>query len=275
MCIVFLALNTHPDYSLIVASNRDEFYDRPTAPISWWNTNPNILAGKDKSDVLGTNGTWMGLNMNGAFSTLTNIRAPSEKNPYLRTRGELTANFLKENLHPLDYISTIENKFNQYNGFNLLLGRLAAKVPAEIYWFSNRLIKKNKFLNEKIEPLRLLPGIYGISNASLDTPWPKLTSGLADFSLAIKRDKGDMDNSKHYFELLRNEKKYPIKDLPNTGVSREWEILLSSIFIRSESYGTRNSSLLKVKKNGEFQFTVQEYNSKECTGTATFNGVFK
>lgn len=274
MCINFFSLNSHPNYSLVMASNRDEFYDRPASPLSWWANNTKILAGKDDASVVGKNGTWLGANNTGGFSAITNIRAPNEKNIDLRSRGELTIGYLESGLKPEQYVSNILKSINKYNGFNLLIGQVGVMKPAEILWLTNRSYDLKGFLHNHICQ-KLSPGIYGLSNASLDTPWPKVTSGTAKFSMLLKRDTGAFTNPDAYFDLLSNEDKHPYEKLPKTGVSKEWEELLSSIFIRSDSYGTRASSLLRVKHNGEFQFIERRYDAKGYLGNCTIDGQFR
>lgn len=275
MCLILFAWNSHPDYSLVVAANRDEFYERPSHPLKWWDEDKSILAGKDAADVIGTSGTWMGLSKSGKFSALTNIRAPSEKNPLLRTRGELTTHFLKSPLSPSDYVKSASKISQKYNGFNLLVGDLNNQVNPSLYWASNRKLVNNNI--KKGQPLtaeNLTPGIYGLSNAMLDTPWPKVKHRIASFIQVLSMDTGKLDKVENYLSLLNHQEKAPDSDLPNTGVSLEWERTLSSAFIKTENYGTRASSVLRVRKDGAFQFIEKSFDKNGEIGLVCQEGQF-
>ena len=138
MCLILFAWKSHPDYPLVVAANRDEFYERDTAGISWWDEHPHVLAGRDRADVLGSPGTWLGFTKTGRFAALTNVRAPSEKNPDSRTRGELSLMYLSGKERPTDFIQGNAKRFQHYNGFNLLMADLSDPENAEMHWVSNR-----------------------------------------------------------------------------------------------------------------------------------------
>lgn len=229
MCIVFVAVQQHPKFPLIIAANRDEFYNRPTSASQFWPDTPSVLAGKD----LQAGGSWMGVTRNGYLAALTNIRDPSREKSNARSRGELVVNYLKSPQSIKDYYSSLSRNRDNYNGYNLIYGHY------------QQLAVYNNFADR----LTLLePGVHGLSNAQINSPWPKIIGGtqaLADYissnhSLAPER----------LFDLLANEDKAPIDKLPNTGVPLEWEERLSSIFIRSEDYGTRSSTLLLINNNG-------------------------
>lgn len=275
MCLILFSWNSHPDYSLVVAANRDEFYERPSNPLSWWDEDKNILAGKDTADVIGASGTWMGLSKSGKFSALTNIRAPSEKNPLLRTRGELTTLFLKSSLPPSHYVENTSKIAQQYNGFNLLVGDLGNQVNPSLYWASNRKFDNNNIKKEQaITTEKLTPGIYGLSNAMLDTPWPKVKHRIASFIQVLSMDTGKLNNFENYLSLLNHQEKAPDSDLPNTGVSLEWERTLSAAFIKTENYGTRASSVLRVRKDGVFQFIEKSFDKSGEIGLVCEEGQF-
>ena len=242
MCLIVFAWKLIPSIPLIVASNRDEYYDRPAAPATWWARSPQIFGGRD----LQSGGSWMGVATNDAdnqqaikFAAITNIRAPSETRLDAPSRGELVANYLSNPLSAQDYIASIQDQADRYNGFNLLVGD-----QDELIWFSNR--KREDARNGK----PLSPGIYGISNASLDTPWPKVVKTKAEFaSLICQRAPEDA-----YFEMLSNTTQAPDCRLPDTGVSFEMEKLLSSVCIESPSYGTRVSNLIKIHAHLPVEF---------------------
>lgn len=270
MCLIIFAWNSHPDYSLVVAANRDEFYDRPTSGLGWWNDAPNILAGRDQADVIGESGTWMGINSQGKFAALTNIRAPSEKNPMLRTRGELTTQFLKSNLSPCDFVSEKAKRFQKYNGFNLLIGEFSKKRQNLLRWVSNRAEENGKIKNHQSVSTQLIsPGIYGLSNAMLDTPWPKIKHRIAAFSQTLAMDRGNLEGADKYLELLYHSTPANDEELPETGVSKEWEKILSSAFIKTDNYGTRATSVLRIRKDGFYQFTEQSFDQNGKTQLIT------
>ena len=273
MCIILFAINSHPDYPFVVAANRDEFYARPTKKIDWWSDYSHVLGARDQADVLGLPGTALGLSQKGKFSAITNIRAPSEKNPDLRTRGELTAKFLSQSKPIHEFITDHQKSFLQYNGFNLLLGELSNVARPEFFWVSNRLLVGDKIRQRKtINPTAISAGLYGLSNAMLDTPWPKVRSGVAQFAQALARDSGKFNQDAMYFNLLADNNNFSDQVLPSTGVSQEWEKALAPIFIQTEHYGTRSSTLLRVRKDGMFQMIERSFQQNELTNTSIFEG---
>lgn len=228
MCILFIAVNQHPKYPLIIAANRDEFHQRPTQASHFWERHPNMLAGKD----LSAGGTWMGINKAGRIAALTNIRAPGKERENAISRGELVANYLTQGQSSEEYLLQLQNTHENYNGYNLLFGSLD---NLQVY---------NSFENTSYG---LINGVYGLSNASLNSPWPKLDAGrkaLADYC----RQSGEL-HYQHLFELLMNDVAANDEDLPKTGVPIDWERKLSSIFITSAEYGTRSSTVLLVDTN--------------------------
>lgn len=234
MCLIVFAWKIIPSTPLIVASNRDEFYDRPATPANWWKESPHVFGGKD----LQSGGTWMGLTTSNdavaqtvKFSAITNIRSSSEYRQDAPTRGALVANYLTNKLSAKEYIESIKEQAKLYNGFNLLIGD-----QNDLIWFSN------DTPDDERNGQPLPPGIYGISNASLDTPWPKVVKTRAEFaSLICQRAPQDA-----FFEMLSNTTQAPDCRLPDTGVSVELERLLSAACIESPTYGTRVSSLVKI-----------------------------
>ena len=273
MCIILFAINSHPDYPFVVAANRDEFYARPTKKIDWWSDYSHVLGARDQADVLGLPGTALGLSQKGKFSAITNIRAPSEKNPDLRTRGELTAKFLSQSKPIHEFITDHQKSFLQYNGFNLLLGDLSNVARPEFFWVSNRLLVGDKIRQRKtINPTAISAGLYGLSNAMLDTPWPKVRSGVAQFAQALARDSGKFNQDAMYFNLLADNNNFSDQVLPSTGISQEWEKALAPIFIQTEHYGTRSSTLLRVRKDGMFQMIERSFQQNELTNTSIFEG---
>lgn len=243
MCLIFFALNHHPEYSLILAANRDEFYNRPTAPADFWEIKPEILAGRDlqeKTEPL--SGTWLGITKTGSIAMVTNYRDFRNIKTNAPSRGQLVTNFLAGKYSASDYLKRLSNGADQYNGFNLLVG-----TGQELYWYSNQ-AKKINLLNA---------GIYGISNHLLDTPWPKLTQGKDAFSTILK-NKNHFE-PEDFLDLMADKTVWQDEDLPDTGVGIIRERMLSPIFIESADYGTRCSTVILITKSGRVSFVEKTY----------------
>ncbi|WP_020201579.1 MULTISPECIES: NRDE family protein [Cupriavidus] len=263
MCLILVAWQSHPDYALVVAGNRDEFYARPAAPVHWWEDAPQVLAGRDMAEVIGEPGTWMGLAGDGRFAALTNYRAPSEKRTDARSRGELVAGFLRGDSDPHAYLAGLAPRAGVYNGFNLLTCDLR-----ELWWYSNRGSR-----GAAAQPQRLKAGLYGLSNALLDTPWPKVVSRVGALAETLAADTGQTGASAEpYFDLLADTRQALDFELPRTGVTPEWERLLSSAFIRSPSYGTRASTVLRVRHDGRFELSERSFDANGRTGEVSYRG---
>lgn len=227
MCLIVFAWQLVPGMPLIAAGNRDEFYDRPAAPAAWWDDHPQVYAGRD----LQGGGTWMGITREGRFAAITNVRAPTEKRDDAPSRGALVADFLTGQASPQEYIGQISSHAQRFNGFNLLVGNRHTLI-----WFSNR--AQDDARNGK----PLAAGIYGLSNGVLDTPWPKVVRTKAQFgSLLCQYAPEDA-----YFEMLADTSRPSDCRLPRTGVSLEWERILSAVCIESPEYGTRASTMVRV-----------------------------
>lgn len=272
MCLILTSWQSHPEYPLVVLANRDEFYERATDPMHWWDDHPHILAGRDRADVKGQPGTWMGISKSGRFAAITNVRAPSEKNPDAQTRGEITAKFLKSSDSPEIFIDTHSHTFNRYNGFNLLATDMSNKNPT-LVWLSNRvLMGKNLRPRKVMNPQRLNPGIYGLSNGMLDTPWPKVQHRVGAFAQLLAMDTGQFKRSEHYLRAMEDLTQAPDDYLPQTGVSYEWEKVLSSAFIRTPNYGTRSTSLIRIRKDGRYEVIEKLFNPEKELGVQVFEG---
>ena len=228
MCLIVFAWKLLPTCPLVMAANRDEFFNRPAKAADWWDDRPDVYAGRDLQE----GGTWLGINRQGRFAALTNIRNGQPRRADLRSRGELVAGYLDSEQSAEDYLAKVRQSADQYNGFNLLIGD-----GEHVFWFSNE--------NDSA-PLALQPGIYGLSNGSLDTPWPKVVRAKAQFSSLLCQSAPD----DAYFDMLSDTTHAADSRLPDTGVSLEWERLLSPICIESPDYGTRASTLLKVHAAG-------------------------
>lgn len=228
MCVLAFAWRSHPVFPMVIAGNRDEFHRRPTAPADWWEDRPEVLAGRD----LQGGGSWMGLSRGGRFAVVTNIREPGAAGMSGRpSRGELVKDFLGSGLDPEAWEATVDP--DAYQAFNLIFGD-----RSEARYLSNR----------EPRPRRLDPGIYGLSNHLLDSPWPKLLRAREGMSRCIKADRPDISG---LFRMLADRETAAEAELPATGVPAEWERLLSSVFIVSPTYGTRASTVMMLGDDGE------------------------
>jgi uncharacterized protein with NRDE domain len=237
MCIIFFAFNTRDDYPLVLAANRDEFYNRPSAAAGYWEDHPDIFGGRD----LVGGGTWLGVTRSGRFAAVTNYR-DTKAAPGAISRGHLTADFLKGSGPAEEYLEGVKKRAGDFSGFNLIIGEIDG-AGREMFHYSNR--------GGEIAALK--PGIYGLSNHLLNTPWPKVRTGMGRFSNLVKGPEIDREK---IFGLLGDQALAPDADLPDTGVGLEIERALSAIFIKTPVYGTRCSTLLTFDRN--FQFNLEE-----------------
>ncbi|MEM6344563.1 MAG: NRDE family protein [Bacteroidota bacterium] len=255
MCTILFAWQQDEQYPLVLAANRDEFYERPTQRVHWWEDQPHVYAGRD----LKGGGTWMGANKYGFWAALTNYREVEGFIPDAPSRGPLVADYLVHSPEPQSYLESILPNASSYNGFNLLLG-----TPDEIWYYANR---------DGVTPQKLLPGFYGLSNRILDTPWPKVQSGKAGLKEIVSNHQSDPDA---LFQMLHNSEIAPDEQLPATGVSLEWERLLSARFIINDAYGTRVSTVIRqnIEKQLEYEeraFVPQGEPLKEIIEPKTIN----
>jgi uncharacterized protein with NRDE domain len=237
MCLIFISINQHPDYKLLVAGNRDEFYQRPTQPAGYWNDAPHVLAGRD----LEAGGTWLGVTTTGRISMLTNYRDPQNIDPAAPTRGRLVADFLEGDTNAEAYLQAVNGNGIRYNGFNLLAGTADA-----LFYYSN--------YHREVE--RLESGFYGISNKFLETPWPKVVKGKQKIGPAFLRATPDPEE---IFALLYDDIIAPTEQLPETGLTLERERALSSMFIKAGNYGTRCSTVIAVDRDDNWLFSERTY----------------
>lgn len=243
MCLILLAWQVHPDYPLVVAANRDEFLSRRTAAADFWDDAPDVLAGRD----LQAGGTWLGVTRDGRFAALTNYRDPARVKASAPSRGELVSRFLTGSLSPPEYLAELAAVAGAYNGFNLLFG------DADSLWC---------FSNCGEGERRLDPGVYGLSNHLLDTPWPKVARGKSALGAALQA----LPDEAPLLALLRDDRIAPDEVLPRTGLSMEWERLLSAAFIRSPEYGTRSATVLLRDRTGMVRFVEQTFLKDAAAG---------
>lgn len=240
MCLILFSYDLHRDYRLVFAANRDEYYSRPTRSIGPWEDAPEIIAGRDMQ----AGGTWLGISRNGRLAAITNYRDPSEVLADPVSRGSLAADFLRGGPTAESYVHRLHSPEvrHRYNGFNLLVGD-----GSGLWYFSNR----------GGQPQRLVPGLYGLSNHLLDTPWPKVETGKRRLK-ALLETPGVID-PEAVFTMLFDHTRPPDAQLPDTGVALARERTLSPLFISSPGYGTRSSSLLLVGRSGEVDFLERSY----------------
>jgi uncharacterized protein with NRDE domain len=233
MCLILFSYNNHPEYRLIVAANRDEFYNRPTAPADFWQDDPTTVGGRDLEKM----GTWMGITRTGRFAAVTNYRDPSFEVKSAKSRGELVRYFLSGKDSPMDYLRRAKDESDRYNGYNLLVGDLS-----KLLYFSN-------LHNEIVEPS---PGVHGLSNHLLDTPWPKVEKGKNALVESIQNERSI--NPKTLLDLLADSDQAHEEELPDTGVGLERERALSPLFIKGVDYGTRSSTVLLIDHHNRVTF---------------------
>jgi uncharacterized protein with NRDE domain len=246
MCLIFLSVNQHPNYKLIVAANRDEFYARRTSAAAFWQNHPAVLGGCDLEAVKpdGTCGTWMAINKNGRVAMVTNYRDLKNLKTVAPSRGHLVTDFLLSNEAAENYLRAIEPKADEYNGFNLIVGNADG-----LFYLSNYKKGVEKIAN----------GFHGLSNALLDTPWPKVKNGGETMKRLFSHEKINVDN---VLEALRDEHQAPDDKLPETGVGLERERMLSSMFIKMPNYGSRCSTVVTIDQDNNAEFTERVYDLK-------------
>jgi uncharacterized protein with NRDE domain len=240
MCLIVFAYNVHPSYHLILAANRDEFYERPSSPADFWEDAPQILAGKDLKE----GGTWLGITREGKFAAITNYRDLAAFKINAQSRGKLVSRYISGNQNADNYLEETSRQAGEYNGFNLILGD-----KNNLFAFSNREEKQ-----------KLNAGIYGLSNHLLDTPWPKVRKAKKELKRALNKKGAALEDT--LFALLSDRRVAPDDKLPTTGAGREWERILSPIFIKSANYGTRSSTILLIGKNKRVKFVEKVFDEK-------------
>ena len=234
MCLVGFALDAHPRHALVLAGNRDEVFSRPTAPLAAWDDAPHVIAGRD----LTAGGTWLGVTPAQKWAVLTNVRDPQNPRSATRSRGALVADFLHGDASPQAYAQAVHAARDDFDGFNLVVGE-----GAQAFVVSTR--------SEALTALG--PGVYGISNDRLDTPWPKVETARRMLRDALRDDPADPER---LFALLDDTATAPDADLPETGVGLPLERALSSIRIaptnvpHGGAYGTRVSTALVLDRDG-------------------------
>jgi len=243
MCLILFALNQHTEFPLVVIANRDEYYSRPTRGAHWWQDSEGIFAGRD----LQAQGTWMGINKNGRFAAVTNVREPGMLAPARLSRGNLPRDFLAGDEAAETFIEQIKPEADDYAGFNLLIGD-----GAGLFFYSNR----------QAEVIEIPAGIHGISNGLFDEAWPKLDSGKQALATVL----ANSPDNNELMKILTDNTIAQDEHLPDTGVTLDIERMLSSRFIRSADYGTRASSVVKFDQQNNISFVEQNYTDAQTIG---------
>jgi uncharacterized protein with NRDE domain len=243
MCLILLSLHPDARHALVVAANRDEWFRRPTASAHFWADRPGVLAGRD----LEQGGTWLGVSRTGRFAALTNFRDPPSHREGAASRGALVADFLSGDNQALAYLATVRDAAERYNGFGLL-----AWDGKTLAYMSSR----------DGEVQALAPGVYGLSNHLLDTPWPKVREGKRRLSKALSGPFG----TDELLGLLDSTTQAPDGELPQTGVGSDWERRLSPMRIVAGEYGTRSSSAVIIDRDGGVSFAERTF---DMAGAAT------
>jgi len=250
MCLILFSWKTHPRYALVLAANRDEFHERPTAAAGFWPQHPDLLAGRD----LQAGGTWLGITRSGRFAAVTNFREPlAPEAPLERSRGDLVSGFLAGGEAPLAHVRSLLESSSSYRGFNLLVGDRDA-----LAWVSNR--------NGRV--VEVSPGSHGLSNHLLDTEWPKVQSGREGLERLLQRDRIDPED---LLALLAERRTLP-GDMPrDAGDDEIRRHLMNHYFIVSPAYGTRSSTVLLVERAGPIEFVERRFAPDgAATGTSRF-----
>lgn len=240
MCLLFLAYKLNPSYPLVIAANRDEFYDRPSAAASFWKDEPDVLAGRDLKE----GGTWLGITKKGKIAAVTNFRDLKAVKNNAPSRGCLVSDYLCGPEGPEEYLRNLRERADRYSGFNIVMGDRAG-----LYYFSN--------LGGEI--LKISPGVHGLSNHFLDTPWPKVEKGMKRLSRLISEN--DNPPFDAMFDVLSDTERPDDDLLPDTGVGLELERVLSSVFVKTEGYGTRSSTVILIDRNGKAAFAERVFDS--------------
>ncbi len=237
MCLIVLSFDPESDHPLLVAANRDEFHARPSQDAKWWPDKQDILGGRD----LLAGGTWLAVNRNGRMATVTNYRDAVPKSGKLRSRGHLVTEFLQCGLAPIDYLQTIEK--TAYAGFNLLV-----TDGSNLAYLSNR----------DGEAEQLAPGLYGLSNATLGTPWDKVERSKHRLGRLLQQDK---INDTHLLRLLDDRQKGPADEVRSNHLPFATAHAITAPFIVTPDYGTRCSTIVRVDSASRWHFLERRFNA--------------
>ncbi|MFN0314837.1 MAG: NRDE family protein [Burkholderiales bacterium] len=249
MCLILFGYRAHPAYSLVLAGNRDEYHERPSASAQFWPSNPGILGGRD----LAAGGSWLAVNRQGKLAAVTNFRDGQPKTAR-RSRGHLVSEYMGSNLSGAQQIQSLASAQDEYGGFNLLL-----LDSQGLHYTSNR----------TPGPVDVAPGIHGLSNHLLDSPWPKVEAGKQKLQAQLEGSREQLIGG--LFDVLADRSQVSDERLPETGVSLDWERKLSAAFIHTPAYGTRASTVIVVDSAGHLDFAERSFDSTgRCTEERRF-----
>lgn len=237
MCLIGVAWKTHPKFGLVIAANRDEFHNRPSARAERWKEHPQVFGGRD----LKQNGSWLAVSTSGRLAAVTNVRRMTSPAAGAPSRGRLVAEFLQGTASAVDYAASLAEEAGNYSGFNLLL-----YDGTELHYVDNH----PEYQHAIVEP-----GVHVLSNARLDTPWPKSQRLRAAMDSWVA-DK--WESPAPLLKALADRTLAPEADLPHTGVSREMEKMLSAPFIAGPHYGTRCSTVVTLTA-GTIEFVEKRF----------------
>ena len=248
MCVIIVAWKVHPDYPLVLISNRDEYFARDTLAAAPWTDDPNVFGGRDGL----RGGTWLGITEDGRLAAITNYRNGPLRDGMIspQSRGDLTANWLKHNMTANtaeEFLKSINCK--DYDGYNLIVGTIQSGL-----WFTSNFVD-----NGAVK--RVEPGIHGVANQFFNAPdWPKVDKAKQNLEMMLRENNLDQDKlTERLFQILENDKMYD--ELPDTGIGIELERLFSSMFVKADAYdyGTRASTVIIANKNGEIRFVERTF----------------
>ncbi|MFD1451974.1 NRDE family protein [Oceanobacillus sojae] len=242
MCLITFAYHAHPKYKLILLSNRDEFYNRPTLPARFWKDKPDILGGRDLLQL----GTWLAVSKQGKFAAVTNYRDPELPEAKTFSRGELPVDFLLQNIDGKMFLDQLSKNRHNYAGYNILFGD------------KDKLYQYNNVYNQGSE---IKAGVYGLSNDTLNTPWPKVERSKSELSDYIQSH--TVVQTEDLLHSLKNNTQAEDIFLPQTGIRKDLEKALSSIFIETPGYGTRASTILLIDHHKHVTFIEKTYDKED------------
>ncbi|MED5420469.1 MAG: NRDE family protein [Pseudomonadota bacterium] len=247
MCLIVFSWESHPDYRLVLATNRDELHARPTQDMHWWPDRPDVLAGRD----LQAGGTWFAITRGGRFASVTNYREARPNRTGRKSRGDLVTQFVNGMDSPSDFVARIDGE--RYAGFNLL-----AADNTGIWYVSNR----------GAEPVQLPAGVYGLSNAALDAPRSKLIRARDALGKLVKSD--DVDSTR-LIRLLADRTLEPVSNIEQGNLPFELARAVTAAFVVSETYGTRCTTTLTWSRDGDVAVTERRFDPQgETSGESVF-----
>lgn len=228
MCLILFAYRAHRDYPLILAGNRDEFFARPTLAAAPWRESSGVVGGRD----LERGGSWLAVSASRRLAAVTNVRNGVRRTG-ARSRGLLVSDFVLSDLEPEVFLRNVDAEKAAYDGFNLLLS-----AGSDLLHYAN--------VSGHVTVVT--PGVHGLSNHLLDTPWPKVVRGKAALERLLQASQAALIDG--LFEALADTHAPPDAALPDTGVSLDWERVLATAFISANDYGTRASTVVLVDRSG-------------------------